>query len=51
MKVEIKESDKVIDEEGNHVGTVLKKGFGKMTIYCFLCKETVSSLKHYEDQH
>lgn len=51
MKVKIVDRDKVVDEEGHHVGTVLKKGFRKKEAYCFICDKTVPSLKHFEEEH
>ena len=51
LKVKVNKPDRVIDEKGNHVGTVLNKGFMKKEIYCFLCDKTVPSLKHYTDEH
>jgi hypothetical protein len=51
VKVKVEKPDRVIDEKGDHVGTVLNKGFMKKEIYCFICDKTVSSLKHYAEQH
>ncbi len=51
MKVRISEVDRVVDEAGKHVGTVLSKSFRKIQVYCFLCEKTVSDLKHYEEEH
>jgi len=51
LKVKVNKPDRVIDEKGDHVGTVLNKGFMKKEIYCFICDKTVSSLKHYTDEH
>ena len=50
VKVEVVE-DRVVDENGRHVGTVMSKSLGKMWIYCFLCEKVVSGLKHYEEEH
>ena len=45
------EQDRVMDEQGNHVGTVLEKGGlrKKGRIYCFKCDKTVESLKHFQE--
>ncbi len=51
LKVRIEKPDRIVNEKGEHVGTVIKGGFMKMEIYCFLCDKTVSSLKHYEKEH
>lgn len=51
MKVKVVEVDRVVDEGGKHVGTVLNKSFRKIQVYCFLCGKTVSDLKHYEEEH
>ena len=51
LKVKVVQVDRVVDEQANHVGTVLRKSFRKMQIYCFLCKKTVSGLSHYEEEH
>ena len=51
MKVKIEKPDRVVNEKGEHVGTVMSKGFRKVEIYCFICDKTVSSLKHYEEEH
>ena len=44
MKAEV-EGDRVVDEEENHVGTVLEKGGWrkKGRINCFKCDKTVES--------
>jgi len=51
LKVKVNKPDRVINEKGDHVGTVLNKGFMKKEIYCFLCDKIVPSLKHYTDEH
>lgn len=51
MKVRIEKPDRVVNEKGEHVGTIMSKGFGKKEIYCFICDNIVSSLKHYEEKH
>jgi hypothetical protein len=51
LKVRIEKPDRVLNEKGEHVGTIVKKSFMKMEIYCFLCGKTVSSLKHFEEEH
>ena len=51
LKVKVNKPDRVINEKGDHVGTVLNKGFMKKEIYCFLCDKIVASLKHYADEH
>ncbi|MCW4026668.1 MAG: hypothetical protein NWE76_04185 [Candidatus Bathyarchaeota archaeon] len=51
MKVKVDKPDRVIDEKGDHVGTVFNKGFRKKEFYCFLCDKTVSTLKHYAEEH
>jgi len=51
LKVRIEKPDRVVNEEGEHVGTILSKGLMKKEIYCFKCNKTVSSLKHYDDEH
>jgi len=51
VKVKVVEIDRIVDETGNHVGTVLSKSFRKMQVYCFLCEKTVSGLSHYEEEH
>ena len=49
MKIE--KPDRIIGEEGEHVGTIMNKGFRKQEIYCFLCDKVVSNLKHFEEEH
>lgn len=49
MKVKVIENDRVVNENGEHVGTIMSKGFRKKEIYCFLCDKTISSLKHFEE--
>jgi len=51
MKVKVDKPDRVVDEKGEHVGTVLNKGFMKKEIYCFICDKTVPNLKHYTENH
>jgi len=51
VKVKVVQVDRVVDEQANHVGTVLSKSFRKMQVYCFLCRKTVSGLSHYEEEH
>jgi len=51
LKVRIEKPDRVLNEKGEHVGTIVKKSFMKMEIYCFLCGKTVSNLKHFEEEH
>ena len=51
MKVKVNKPDRVVDEKGEHVGTVLNKGFMKKEIYCFICDKTVPNLKHYTENH
>ena len=51
LKIMIGKPDRIVNEKGGHVGTVIKRGFMKMEIYCFLCNKIVSSLKHYEKEH
>lgn len=51
MKVKVNKPDRVVNEKGEHVGTVLSKRFMKSEIYCFMCNETVSSLKHFTEKH
>ncbi len=51
MKVRVEKPDRVVNEKGDHVGTVMSKGFRKNEVYCFLCDKIVSSLKHYEKKH
>ena len=52
LNVKVDKPDRVVNEKGEHVGTVLNKGFMKKTeIYCFLCDKKVSSLKHFEEEH
>jgi hypothetical protein len=35
VKARVVQVDRVRDEPGEHVGTVLRKSFGKMKVYCF----------------
>jgi hypothetical protein len=49
VKVKIEKPDRVVNEKGEHVGTVMSKGFRKNEIYCFLCNKIVSGLKYYEE--
>jgi len=51
LKVRIEENDRVVDENGEHVKTVLSKKFRKTFAYCYLCDKVVSSLKHYSKEH
>lgn len=51
MKVKVDKPDRIVNEKGEHVGTVLSKGFMKKEIYCFICNRTVLSLKHYTEGH
>lgn len=51
MKVRTESPDRLVNEKGEHVGTIVSKSFGKKEIYCFLCEKIVSSLKHYEKEH
>ena len=52
LNVKVDKPDRVVNEEGEHVGTVLTKGLMKKTeIYCFMCDRKVSGLKHYEEEH
>ena len=52
LKVKVHNPDRVVNEEGEHVGTVLNKGFMKKTeIYCFICDSKVTGLNHYKEEH
>jgi len=52
LNVKVDKPDRVVNEEGEHVGTVLSKGFmKKREIYCFMCDKKVSGLEHYEEEH
>lgn len=51
MKVEIVKGDRVVNEDGEHVGTVMKKAYEKTWVYCFLCEKIVSGLEHFEKEH
>ena len=52
LNVKVDKPDRVVNEQGQHVGTVLNKGFmKKKEIYCFMCDKKVLGLKHYEEEH
>jgi len=49
VKVAIEKPDRVVNEKGEHVGTIMNRGLRKIEIYCFLCNKIVLGLKHYEE--